>query len=152
MGLNDFAKNTKVSMDSSRQELERLLRRAGATKAMTGWDEEKAYVAFVINGLPIKQQVTMPKQDEFAQTDTGLERKKDVQLKVWEQACRQRMREFVHLLKAKLIAVAIGVRGLEQEFFGDICLPDGQTVFELQKEELNQAMTSGKMPALLPGL
>lgn len=152
MGLNDFAKNTSVSIDASRRELDRLLRRAGATKTMMGWDEEKAYVAFVIDGVPIKQQVTMPRQEEFAETDTGRERKKEAQLKIWDQACRQRMREFVHLLKAKLIAVAIGVRDLEQEFFGDICLPTGQTVYELQKEELNQAMTDGKLPLLLPGL
>ena len=152
MSLDDFAKKTNVTMDASRQELEKLLRRAGATKAMTGWDEEKAFVAFVIDGLPIKQQVTMPKQQQFCKTDTGRERKKDAQLKVFEQACRQRMREFVHLLKAKLIAVAIGVRSIEQEFFGDICLPDGQTVYELQKENLKNAMTSGKMPALLPGI
>lgn len=139
-------------MDNSRQELEKLLRRAGATKAMTGWDEERAYVAFVIDGVPIKQHVTMPKQDEFAETPTGQNRKKEAQFKAWEQACRQRMREFVHLIKAKLIAVAIGVRSLEQEFFGDICLPTGQTVYELQKGKLSQAMTDGKLPALLPGL
>lgn len=152
MGLEDFAKNTKVSIDNSRQELDRLLRRAGATKTMIGWDKKKAYVAFVIDGLPIKQQVTMPGQEQFAQTDTGRERTKEAQFKMWEQACRQRMREFVHLLKAKLIAVAIGVRDLDQEFFGDICLPEGQTVYELQKEGLNQAMSDGKLTAFLPGL
>jgi len=152
MGLSDYAKNTMVSLESSRMELERLLRRAGASKAMIGWDSKQAYVAFVLNDIPIKQKVTMPPVEEFGKTDQNRDRKKDAQFKAWDQACRQRMREFVQLIKAKLIAIHIGVRSIEQEFFADICLPSGQTIYEVQGLSLEEALAGKKLPALLPGL
>jgi len=152
MALNDFAKNTKVSMDSSRAELERLLRRAGATKTMTGWDGNTAFVAFVLEGVPIRQKVTMPSRESFSKTGQGRDRRQEAALRAWEQGCRQRMREFVQLLKAKLIGVSIGLRTIEHEFFSDICLPTGQTVFEQQAEELHTAMAAGRMPKMLLGI
>ena len=152
MGLNDFARNTSVSLDSSRAELERLLRRAGAEKALSGWDCDTAFVMFVLDGVPIRQKIQMPTKNQYAKTEQGRDRKKDAVLKAWEQGCRQRMREFVHILKAKLISVSLGIRTVEHEFFADICLPSGKTVFEEQEVELSKALKENRLPKLLLGV
>lgn len=150
----DYAKNTQVSIDASQQEVNRLLRRAGADKCMIGWDGDCAFVAFVLHRIPIRMKVEMPKRDAFVQTETGRRRKQNAAITAWEQACRQRMREFCLLLKAKLVAVSIDLRTIEHEFYSDICLParGGATIFECQKDQLEQIITTGKMPALLPGI
>jgi hypothetical protein len=66
----DYAKSTTVSMESSQQEVTRLLRRAGAEKCMSGWDGDCAFVAFVLKGVPIRMKVEMPGRQEF-ETETG---------------------------------------------------------------------------------
>ena len=150
----DYAKSTTVSIEGSQQEVTRLLRRAGAEKCMSGWDGDCAFVAFVLKGVPIRMKVDMPKRQGFCKTETGRHRKDNASLLAWEQACRQRMREFCLLLKAKLVAVSIELRPLEHEFYGDICLPmrGGQTIYEAQKDQLQTMMSTGKLPALLPGV
>ena len=148
----DYARNTSVSIDSSRAEVDRLLRRAGAQKCMSGWDDDSAFVAFVMDNVPVKLSIQMPKKEKFVQTETGRQRKQSSVNQAWEQACRQRMREFCLLLKSKLVSVSIGLRSIEHEFYADICLPStGKTIFETQGDFINEAITSGKLQPLLPG-
>ena len=139
MALTDYAKKTTVSLESSRLELEKLLRRVGARKAMIGWDEKQAFVAFVLGDLPIKQTLEMPNMDEFDQTETGRDRKREAQLKAWEQACRKRMRAFEQLLKAKLFPVDLGIRTHEVELSAAMCLPGVKPLFEAHRSEFKQA-------------
>lgn len=149
----NYAKTTTVSIDSSRAEVDKLLRRAGARKCMSGWDNERAFVAFVLGNVPVKQTIQMPKKEDFIKTETGRDRKHNAAMQAWEQACRQRMREFCLLLKSKLVAVSIGMRSIEHEFYADICLPGtGKTIFETQGDFINEALSTGKLPALLPGV
>jgi len=149
----EYARNTSVSIDSSRAEVDRLLRRAGARKCMSGWDEDRAFVAFVLDNVPIKISIPMPVKGKYVQTETGRHRKQSVANQAWEQACRQRMREFCLLLKSKLVAVSIGLRSLEHEFYADICLPaTGKTIFETQGSFISEAISSGKLQPLLPGM
>lgn len=150
----DYARKTSVSIDSSQQEVNRLLRRAGADKCMNGWDGDCAFVAFVLKDIPIRMKVDMPQKKDYEQTETGRQRKYNAALLAWEQACRQRMREFCLLLKAKLVAVSIDLRTIEHEFYADICLPakGGATIYECQRDQLQSMMSTGKIPALLPGV
>ena len=151
MSLN-YARNTTVSIERSRQELEVILRRAGADKVMLGWDGDISFVAFVIDDIPVKQRIEMPPRSEFNETETGRERKQNAALVAWEQACRQRMREHVVLLKAKLIAINMGLRTIKQEFMSDICLPGGNTIGQQFDSQIEKALQTGKLPALLPGI
>jgi hypothetical protein len=148
----NYAKNTTVSIERSRQELEVILRRVGADKVMIGWDGDTTFVAFAINGIPVKQTIIMPPKEEFAQTEQGRDRNEQSKLKAWEQACRQRMREHVVLLKAKLIAITLGFRTIKQEFMADICLPSGNTMEQEYGSQIDKAIATGKIPALLPGI
>ena len=150
----DYAKNTKVSIDSSQQEIQRLLRRAGADKCMIGWGGDCAFVAFMLKNIPVRLKVEMPEKGDYQKTETGRSRKTNAAFQAWEQACRQRMREFCLLLKAKLVSVEIGLRPIEHEFYADICLPSRgrATIFECQHEDLQRIIETGKLPALLPGI
>ena len=150
----NYAKQTTVSIDRSQQELSRLLRRAGADKCMQGWDGSMFFVAFILEGIPIRMKIEMPARHDFTRTETGRSRKHNAAIAAWEQACRQTMREFCLLLKAKLVAVSKKVRPLQHEFYSDICLPakGGSTIYECQNEELQKIITTGKLPTLLPGV
>ncbi|GAH76128.1 unnamed protein product [marine sediment metagenome] len=54
------------------------------------------------------------------------------------------------IIKAKLEAVELGVRDFEEEFLGNIMLPDSRTVADYLKPELEEAYLKGKMPKMLP--
>lgn len=151
MGLN-YAKNTTVTIERSRQELEVILRRSGANKVILGWDGDVSFVAFAIDGIPVKQRIEMPPRSDFQETELGRLRKPQAAMAAWEQACRQRMREHVVLLKAKLIAISLGFRTIKQEFMADICLPGGSTIGQQYEEQIDRALKTGKLPALLPGI
>lgn len=55
-----FAAETKVSAEDSRAEIEKVLRRYGATGFMYGWDEENAVLGFKAQNRQIKFVLTMP--------------------------------------------------------------------------------------------
>jgi len=152
MSLRDYAKNTTVTIEKSRQELDSILRRSGAEKVMIGYDGDTSYIAFMIDGLPVKQMIKMPNKEQFNETEMGRVRKQSAALAAWEQACRQRMREHVVLLKAKLIACSLGFTSIKREFMADICLPGGETIFNQYEVQLDKAIRGGKLPALLPGI
>ena len=70
----------------------------------------------------------------------------------WEQACRSKWRSLYLVIKAKLEAVDSGISTIEREFFYDIVLPNGKTVGEFMGPQIEEAYTTGEMPALLPML
>ena len=147
-----YAKSTKVSIDRSKEEIENTLRRYGATKCLSGWDQQKAYIMFECRKRMVKFELEMPDKnaDEFVCTPTGLQRGSDTAFKEWEQACKQRWRALAFIIKAKLEAVELGVRDFEEEFLGNIMLPDSRTVADYLKPELEEAYLKGKMPKMLP--
>jgi len=94
-----YAKDTAVTSDRSRSEIERTLTRYGATSFMYGWEQERA-LALVI--------------------------------------------------KAKLEAVESGITVFDDEFMAHIVLPDGSTVGDFMKPQIEQVYLTGQMPPLLP--
>lgn len=67
----------------------------------------------------------------------------------WEQACRQKWRCLALAIKAKLEAVESGIATFEEEFMSHIILPDGKTVGQFMKPQIEAAYASGTMPKLL---
>lgn len=147
-----YAQNTQVSTDRSRAEIESTLKRYGATAFMYGWQEQDAVIAFEISNRKMKFFLPMPARDdpEFTKTPKGRSRSNETAVfEAWEQGCRQRWRSLCLIIKAKLEAVASGIRGLEDEFMADIVMPDGQTVSEHIRHQIQSAYDSGKMPKQL---
>ncbi len=134
-----YAHDTTVPVERSRAEIERLITRYGADKYGTGWTGKAAWIAFETQGRMVRFILPLPQADQFRATRS------------YEQACRQRWRALVLLLKAKLEAVESGISVFEREFLAHIVLPGGETVGEVIAPQIAAAYASGRMPqALLP--
>jgi hypothetical protein len=150
-----YAQDTNVSVEASRNEIERTLIRYGATSFGYLTEPKSARVAFALNGRHIRFHLPLPARDadEFVFATFGARGKQPrgerAALNAWEQACRQRWRALLLIIKAKLEAVAAGITTVEDEFLAHTVLPDGRTVGEWTKPQLEQAYLTGKMPTSL---
>ena len=69
---------------------------------------------------------------------------------VRDQACRQRWRALLLVIKTKLEAVSAGISTLEEEFLANIVLPNNTTAGEWMIPQIDRAYRTSEMPALLP--
>lgn len=146
-----YAANTSVSASDSRAEIERTLERYGATGFVYGWQDNTALVGFSMNARQVRFYLSMPEKEEFRHTPTHRYWRDDAtMLKEWEKATRQRWRALALVVKAKLEAIESGISTFENEFLANIVMPDGQTVGQHVKEQVEIAYKTGKMPALMP--
>lgn len=149
-----YAERTDVTSDRSRAEIERTLRRYGATAFAYGWDHQAATLMFEIMNRRILFRLPMPNPNDrqFTHTPTrGQRRDETAQEREYEQAVRQKWRALALVIKAKLEAVAAGITTVEDEFLAQIVMPDGRTVGQHTTPAIEAAYASGEMPALLPG-
>lgn len=146
-----FANQTEVSADRSRGEIEKTLQRYGAAGFMYGWQDNWALIEFIYNTKKIRFLLEMPAReaDEFRLTPTGRDRSDSQAFIAWEQATRQRWRALALVIKAKLEAVASGIKTFEHEFMADIVMPDGRTVAEHAMPMIEKAYLTGTTPKLL---
>lgn len=146
-----FAVKTDVSVSKSKDEIEGIVERYGATQFMSGWASDRAVLGFHVDGRNIRFVLPMPSQDNPAFTHHSQgPRKPEVAAKAWEQACRQRWRALALVIKAKLEAVESGISVFEDEFMANIVLPGGRTVSEEVRPLIAQAYDTGNVPPLLP--
>lgn len=153
--MSRYAEKTTVSSESSRMEIERDLKRYGASGFMYGWNESGAVVGFQMAQRQVKFVLPLPdpQAKEFRLTPTrGAVRSAKQQEEAYEQAVRQRWRALALVIKAKLEAVSSGITCFEDEFMAHIVMPDGKTVSEHVKPGIVSAYATGKVPALLPHL
>jgi len=147
-----YANKTTVSAERSRNEIEQVLIRYGAAGFMYGWKGDDAVLAFQLGQYHIRLNVPMPKKEDFKTTSNGRERNEQNAYIAWEQATRQRWRAMLLIIKAKLECVESGIRTFEHEFFGDIVLPNGNTMINELMPQLQAAIKDGHMgQLLLPG-
>lgn len=136
-----YAATTSVSMERSKAEIERTLRRYGIVEFMYGTSPQGDGIAFKRDGKGYKIAIPLPKRDDF-NTD-----------KQWEQAQRRRYRVLLLTLKAQLEAVEEGLANFETQFLAYLALPDGSVVGDHVIPEINKAIAGGKKPKLLlPGM
>lgn len=156
--MSRYAQNTTVSVEKSRNEIEATLARYGAQQFMYGWDSQGALIAFVMEVEPgQKRQVhfrlPLPSRDEhrFTHHSHGRRTAESAE-RQWEQACRQRWRALLLVVKAKLEAVESGIASFEDEFLAYIMLPSGETVGSWLSPQLEVAYDPdrGIMPKSLP--
>ncbi len=123
-----YAANTRVPVDRSRQEVERVIRRYGCTQFLSGMDFEtgRVRVQFKADGRIIRIELDMPVKNE--------------------QQCRVRWRALVLVLKAKLEAVSAKITTIEEEFMPFIVLPDDTTVAQHVRPAIDRVYKSGLMP------
>jgi len=59
-----FASDTKVSVSDSKAEIERIVERYGASQFMSGWDANKAMIAFSMKGRQVRFVLPMPNRND----------------------------------------------------------------------------------------
>jgi hypothetical protein len=153
--MSQYASKTSVPVAKTKGEIEAIVERYGASQFASGWDEEKAKIGFRMAGRQIAFILPMPDKRARAYThysSRGYEKARtaDAAQREWEQACRQRWRALLLVIKAKLEAVETGISTLENEFLANIVLPTGQLVGDWMKPQIETAYVTGSMPNLLP--
>ena len=146
-----YAADTSVSVSNSRQEIENIIARYGATSFVSGWEGTRAVVQFEAHGRRIMFELTTPDRNDkrFTHHSRG-ERTQEAALKEWEQECRRVWRSLLLVVKAKLEAVATGIASFEDEFLGYTIIPDVDgrptTVGKFMKPQVDAAYESGALP------
>lgn len=148
-----FAADTRVPVERSRAEIDRLLSRAGASEVAFHWRAgEGAVVAFDLSGRLIRVALPMAPRAQFERTATGRERSPRAVEDRYRQEERRRWRALALFLRAKLEAVESGISTLDQEFLAYLVVGGGDTVGDRLIPQLEQALRDGdQLPRLLPG-
>lgn len=149
-----YARNTHVSPERTRDDIERELRRYGATGFQYGWQGPQAIVAFVMHERLVRFTVMVPDGTEddirfVERRGKQVERTTAQIAALVEQINRQRWRGLLLSVKAKLDAVLSGQADFETEFLGNLVLQDGRTIAEHLKPQLAKICAGKSIPPLL---
>ncbi len=156
--MSIYAKDTSVSVEKSRAEIEAILTRYGATAFAYATNMDKAMIKFEASGRHIAFVLLMPDKtaDRFKFPSYrgkvqkwGRALAPEAARVKWDQECRQKWRCLALAIKAKLESVESGIATFEDEFMAHIILPNGQTVGQFMRPQIETAYNSGAMPALL---
>ena len=124
-----YAVDTKVPVERTKAEIEKLVKKYGAKGFAVGWHDERAQISFVAHERHIRFTIVVPQGAQLA---------------------RSRWRTLLLLVKAKLEAVEAKVVTFEEAFVGDIVMPDtGRTVWEMTREQIKLGYAGKPAPLLL---
>lgn len=153
--MSRYAEQTSVSVEKSRAEIETTLMRYGADGFSYATMNGVVQIEFLAHDRRVRFVLHLPERDEkrFTHTPSKNQKRTDAQAyAAWEQACRQSWRALALVIKAKLEAVESGISEFEEEFLSFVVLPNGQTVGQWMRPQVEQAYSTGQMPAFLPEL
>ena len=156
--MSIYAKNTAVSVEKSRAEIESILSRYGASAFAYATNMNRAMIQFQAEGRRIMFVLELPDRnaDQFLYRTWGSKIRKDQKrpkleaYTEWERSCRQKWRCLALAIKAKLESVESGISAFEDEFLAHIVMPDGKTVSHHLRPKIEAAYKTGTMPPLLP--
>lgn len=151
--MGSYAQKTSVPVERSRAEIEALLKKYGATKFASGWDQGRAVIAFEMNARRIRFEVPMPPVELYKTKEKwgSMRKVADAEAeRARDQEMRRRFRALLLVVKAKLEAVASNVSSFETEFLAFVVLPNGATVGEWMAPQIARSYEGGQMPPLLP--
>jgi hypothetical protein len=116
--MKRFASNTRVPIERSRAEIERVITRYGASRLMTAYIEDRAIIAFELKSRRVRFVLPTPDRAKFKRPDS------------YDKEHRRLWRAFALVIKAQLEAVASGVFSFEDIFGMHILLQNGKTIGE----------------------
>jgi uncharacterized protein (DUF2252 family) len=147
-----YAKETTVSSDRSRSEIEKTLARYGATRFLYAWEDQSAVIGFELHDRRIRFVLPLPRRESnaFTKTPTGRDRTVRQAQETYEQAVKQRWRALALAIKAKLESVECGIEQFDEAFLAHIVQPNGRTIGEEWLAELPNSLAQGNLPSLLP--
>jgi len=148
-----YARNTRVSEDRSRQEIERLLMKYGADEFGYFTRKHQAAVCFVYCGLRIQMTIDLPDRDSdrFHKTPVrGNSRNESSAFDAWQAEVRRLWRALTLAIKAKLVFINEGGTTFENEFMPYVVCNDGKTIGQKMSPILQKAIKQGgQVPAML---
>lgn len=155
--MGQYAKDTQVSVDRSKAEIERILEKYGAQGFVSGWSGGRAVIGFAMHGRQVRFVLPLPDKTSdkirmarpSASGGGWTEASPEVQRSRYEQELRQRWRALALAIKAKLEVVETGITSFEKEFLAHISLPNGESVGDWIAPQLQNAYEKGHMPPLL---
>ena len=123
-----YASTTRVPPEKTRAEIERTVRKYGATGFASAWQDKAVRIEFLCRNRHIRMTMIEP--------DAA-------------QPKRSKWRSLLLLVKAKLEAVDAKIATFEEAFLGDIVMPDGRTVYEATKGPIKIAYETKEPTNLL---
>jgi hypothetical protein len=129
--LMAFAAYTKVPVEKTRMEIEKLVVGRGARSFATFLESSRGMIAFQLAERNIRFVVPIPP-------------------KMKDQEIRSRWRALFLVIKAKLEGIDAGIETIEEAFLAHVVTPTGRTVMEEIREPL-KLQYSGQQVPLLPG-
>jgi hypothetical protein len=147
-----YAAGTTVAVSKTKADIEHELTRFGATAFAYMTEGPMAALLFKKDGRQIRISLALPDPTErrFTHSDTWRLRSDSAARNLYEQACRERWRGLYMIVKAKLVAIELGVESFESAFLAQMLLPNHSTVGEWIAPQLDDVYASGQMPPLLP--
>lgn len=134
--IRRYAQDTNVPVGASKDEIERKLRRAGASNVFMGFDDEHKIITVGFRYERFCFKIS-------ASADRPTRRCEPEQLE------REAWRVLVLLTTAKIEAIQQGITTFEDEFMAALLLPDGSTVAEDVKPKIADAYATSEMPRLI---
>jgi len=141
-----YAKTTKVSIENSQIEIQKLLRKYGATRYAIDWENNN--ILFELFGRSVRIHVKDPNinDKEIQLTPSGYQRNPTSIQTAFDQAKRQMWRVMLLFLKSTLEAIDMGVIELDQAMFPYFLLPNGKTVAEQLIPQLKSNVSILSLP------
>jgi hypothetical protein len=141
----EYAKGTQVAVEQTQLEIRKLLKAAGVSAIVMGFDEEAGCerVQFRLAGYRIRFSIPLLDAGDFAVQNRGAvpdrRRSPAEQQRALEQAEREQWRALWLAIKSKLVNVHNGFE-VEDEFLAQIINPEtGLTVKEEMTPQLREA-------------
>jgi hypothetical protein len=137
-----YAENTKVPVERSKAEIEKLLDRYGATGFGYAVEEKRAAVTFKTADRLVRFNLPLPNRPE-----SGARAKLVTE---YEQQTRAKWRALVLVIKAKLEGIESGITTFDEAFLAHIVITNGETVGDWARAELDQIYSGKQAPRLMP--
>lgn len=131
-----FAVDTKVPVAQTRNEIEQILTKFGATSFAYAMQPNRATIMFECNARRIRFDLPLPQGSTEASTN---------------RMHREKWRALFLSVKAKLVSVDTEIETFEEAFLAHVVLADGSTVGQMTRPAIESQYKTGKMTPLLSG-
>jgi hypothetical protein len=156
--MTRYAASTIISLSHSIIDIEKLVRANGMTGFVQGVAEDRIVIAFANQEgrqvrfvVPVKPASQDLLGEMRAAAAASRSTRPTSQEQAWDQHRRQLGRALLLTIKAKIECIAAGIETFEDAFMSQLALPDGRTVGQMVKAEVQQLYDAGRAPPrLLP--
>ncbi len=122
-----YAEKTKVPVGQSKSEIEKLVKKYGAVAFGIMERSNEASIVFTMNDRNVLFRVDLPEND---------------------QAVKSMWRALLLTIKGKLESAERGIETFEDAFLANVVMPDGRTVSETTKPQIEQSYKGNNVPLL----